>query len=86
MKFDSQKLTPKSMHYYSDWSSLNYMYGVVNTTYQDQDLVATLEFEPGIYSRRQMKAIRSEYLKLKGIMFAWVEGRYPTAETRILIR
>ena len=77
-----------SIHYYNDWSSLNYMYGVVNISYhqvsffclslspslylslflsihrsfylshsllQDAQLIAHLEFEPGIYTNHQMK-------------------------------
>jgi len=87
IKFDSKYMTPKSIHHYQDWSSLNYMYGVVNISYhEDAQLIAHLEFEPGLYTNHQMKAIRSEYLKLKGIMFAWVEGRSPSANTRITIK
>lgn len=39
------------------------------------DLKSVLEFEPGLYSHTQMKAIRDEYLKLPGIKFGWVTGR-----------
>jgi len=87
IKFDGRYMTPKSIHHYQDWSSLNYMYGVVNISYHDDaQLVAHLEFEPGLYNNHLMKAIRSEYLKLKGIMFAWVEGRPPGAKTRITVK
>lgn len=86
LKFDGRYMTPKSIHHYQDWSSLNYMYGVVNISYhEDAKLIAHLEFEPGLYTNHQMKAIRSEYLKLKGVMFAWVEGRPPSGNTRITI-
>ena len=79
-------MTPKSLQHYQDWSSLNYMYGVVNISYHDREkLIAHLEFEPGLYTNHQMKAIRSEYLKLKGVMFAWVEGIYPSGNTRIVV-
>ena len=32
------------------------------------------------------QAIRSEYLKLKGVMFGWVEGTYPSSNTRIVVK
>ena len=32
------------------------------------------------------KAIRSEYLKLKGVMFGWVEGTYPSGDTRVVLK
>ena len=32
------------------------------------------------------QAIRSEYLKLAGIMFGWVEGTYPSDDTTILLQ
>lgn len=87
VKFNRRHMTPLSIHHYNDWSSLNYMYGVVNISYhQDQRLIAHLEFEPGLYTNHQMKAIRSEYLKLHGILFAWVEGVYPEDKTRMLIK
>lgn len=87
IKFDGRFMTPKSLHFYQDWSSLNYMYGVVNISYhEDVKLIAHLEFEPGLYTNHQMKAIRSEYLKLKGVMFAWVEGLYPSGNTRIVVK
>ncbi len=28
-------MSPASIHYYNDWSSLNYMYGVVNISYHE---------------------------------------------------
>ena len=63
------------------------MYGVVNVSYHEDDkLIAHLEFEPGLYTNHQMKAIRSEYLKLKGVMFGWVEGTYPSDDTRIVLQ
>jgi len=63
------------------------MYGVVNISYHEAEkLIAHLEFEPGLYTNHQMKAIRSEYLKLKGVMFAWVEGIYPSDNTRIALK
>jgi len=87
VKFNPRHMSPASIHYYNDWSSLNYMYGVVNISYhQDSKLIAHLEFEPGIYTNHQMKAIRSEYLKLHGILFAWVEGVYPTYNSRMVIK
>ena len=87
LKFDGRFMTPRSLHFYQDWSSLNYMYGVVNVSFhEDQKLIAHLEFEPGLYTNHQMKAIRSEYLKLKGIMFGWVEGTYPSKDTRIGVK
>ena len=33
-----------------------------------------------------LKAIRSEYLKLKGVMFGWVEGTYPSGDTRVVLK
>ena len=87
LKFDGRFMTPRSLHFYQDWSSLNYMYGVVNVSFhEDIKLIAHLEFEPGLYTNHQMKAIRSEYLKLKGIMFGWVEGTYPSKDTRIAVK
>lgn len=87
LKFDGRYMTPRSLHFYQEWSSLNYMYGVVNISYhEDQKLIAHLEFEPGLYTNHQMKAIRSEYLKLKGVMFGWVEGTYPSSNTRIVVK
>ena len=32
------------------------------------------------------QAIRSEYLKLAGIMFGWVEGTYPSDDTTIVVK
>ncbi|XP_023334151.1 uncharacterized protein LOC111705736 [Eurytemora carolleeae] len=56
VKFDRRSMTPAGIHFYNDWSSLNYMYGVVNTSYhEDQQLIAHLEFEPGLYTNQQMK-------------------------------
>ena len=56
LKFDGRYMTPKSLHHYQDWSSLNYMYGVVNISYhEDHKLIAHLEFEPGLYTNHQMK-------------------------------
>ena len=47
---------------FKEWSSLNYMYGVVNVSYhQKDDLIAHLEFEPGLYTNHQMK-VSSHYL------------------------
>ena len=57
VKFDGRYMTPKSLRHYQDWSSLNYMYGVVNISYhEDFKLIAHLEFEPGLYTNHQMKA------------------------------
>ena len=104
LKFDGRYMTPRSLHFYQDWSSLNYMYGVVNVSFhEDMKLIAHLEFEPGLYTNHQMKvrqvpgpsqylspltsqAIRSEYLKLAGIMFGWVEGSHPSPDTTIVVR
>jgi hypothetical protein len=30
-----RSMSPASIHYYNDWSSLNYMYGVVNISYHE---------------------------------------------------
>ena len=35
VKFDRRSMTPAGIHFYNDWSSLNYMYGVVNTSYHE---------------------------------------------------
>ena len=56
LKFDGRYMTPRSLHFYQDWSSLNYMYGVVNVSFhEDVKLIAHLEFEPGLYTNHQMK-------------------------------
>ena len=56
LKFDGRYMTPRSLHFYQDWSSLNYMYGVVNVSFhEDMKLIAHLEFEPGLYTNHQMK-------------------------------
>ena len=56
LKFDGRYMTPRSLHFYQDWSSLNYMYGVVNVSFhEDTKLIAHLEFEPGLYTNHQMK-------------------------------
>ena len=42
--------------YFQEWSSLNYMYGVVNVSFHEKEnLIAHLEFEPGLYTNHQMK-------------------------------
>jgi hypothetical protein len=33
-----------------------------------------------------LQAIRSEYLKLHGVLFAWVEGAHPAPNSRLLIK
>ena len=33
-----------------------------------------------------LQAIRSEYLKLKGVLFAWVEGVHPHPKTRMILK
>ena len=70
---------------YQHWSGLNYLYNIVevNLRYADS-LKAVLEFEPGIFSHYQMRAIRDEYLKLPGIKFGWVTGKR-AAEVKFLI-
>jgi hypothetical protein len=55
------------------WNSLNYIYGVIKISFDT--FKAVLEFEPGLYTHKQMKAIRDEYLKLPGIKFGWVMGK-----------
>ena len=79
-------MTKETIHYFTEWNSLNYMYGVVNISFQQDDkLLALLEFEPGLYKNHQLKAIRNEYLKLPGILFAWVEGHQATEESKIVL-
>ena len=49
-------MTPSALPFYQEWSSLNYMYGVVNVSFhEDVKLIAHLEFEPGLYTNHQMK-------------------------------
>ena len=56
VKFNSKYMTPSSIHYYSEWNSLNYMYGVFNISFEeDAKLLALLEFEPGLYTNKQLK-------------------------------
>jgi hypothetical protein len=35
VKLNFRSMSPASIHYYNDWSSLNYMYGVVNISYHE---------------------------------------------------
>ena len=52
-------MTPSALPFYQEWSSLNYMYGVTNISYAEKEnLVAHLEFEPGLYTNHQMKVTR----------------------------
>ena len=39
-----RSMSPASIHYYNDWSSLNYMYGVVNISYHEDAKVSSLHF------------------------------------------
>ncbi len=79
-------MTPESVRQYSQWSTLNRLYGVVDVSHEQADeLRAVLEFEPGLYSHHQMRAIRDEYLKLPGTKFGWVSGRRAEEVTTIVL-
>ena len=74
--FDRKIMTPDQVLQYHHWRGLNKIYGVVNVNLQYRaELKAVMEFEPGLYSHFQMKAIKDEYLKLPGIKFGWVTGK-----------
>ena len=69
-------MTPETVLQYHHWKDLNRIYGVVSTDLGFRhELKAVLEFEPGLFTHFQMKAIRDEYLKLPGIKFGWVTGK-----------
>ncbi len=81
-----QVMTPDSVRGYNQWASLNRLYGVVDVSYAyADDLRAVLEFEPGLYTHHQMRAIRDEYLKLPGTKFGWVSGRRAKEVTTIVL-
>lgn len=66
--FDRKIMNPRKVRAYQHWKSLNHIYGVVNIVQKyAHQLKTILEFEPGLFSHQQMKAIRDEYLKLPGI-------------------
>ena len=68
------------------WNSLNYIYGVIKINFDtDKQLKSVLEFEPGLYTHTQMKAIRDEYLKLPGIKFGWVMGKRALEVSTIIL-
>eukprot|EP00094_Tigriopus_californicus_P000990 TCALIF_00958-PA protein Name:"Protein of unknown function" AED:0.30 eAED:0.30 QI:77/1/0/1/1/0.5/2/0/489 len=84
--FDRKVMNGNSVRQYQHWSSLNHIYGSVsiNLKFAD-DLKAILEFEPGLYTKEQMRAIRDEYLKLPGIRFGWVIGHKAKAISTIVL-
>jgi len=85
LAFDRKAVTPDSVRSYGRWSTLNRIYGVVGVEYRHAEhLRAVLEFEPGLYSHDQMRAIRDEYLKLPGIKFGWVAG-HPAADLSTVV-
>jgi hypothetical protein len=53
-------MSPASIHYYNDWSSLNYMYGVVNISYHEDAKVKIKKIKNSLeyglrYARRTLK-------------------------------
>jgi hypothetical protein len=46
----------------------------------------TVFYKYGVFIPNILQAIRSEYLKLHGVLFAWVEGAHPAPNSRLLIK
>lgn len=86
LAFDRKVIDPPTILNYQQWNSLNHIYGVVNVSHQfAHDLKSILEFEAGLYTHQQMKAIRDEYLKLPGIKFGWVTGKRAKEVSTIIL-
>ena len=84
--FDHKEMSKEEIKYYNHWNSLNYIYGVVKVGHELlEELKAVLEFEPGLYTHHQMKAIRDEYLKLPGIKFGWIMGKKAMEVSTIIL-
>uniref|UniRef100_A0A0K2SZH6 Uncharacterized protein n=1 Tax=Lepeophtheirus salmonis TaxID=72036 RepID=A0A0K2SZH6_LEPSM len=86
LAFDRRSLTVERLSSYHHWNNLNHIYGVVQVSYElIEDYKTVLEFEPGLYTHHQMKAIRDEYLKLPGIRFGWVLGKKAKEVSTIIL-
>ncbi len=59
-------MSPASIHYYNDWSSLNYMYGVVNISYHEDAKVKKRKKNSLEYG------LRCVSLTLKDPSFHWL--------------
>lgn len=85
--FDRNLMGPTDVRHYHHWNSLNHIYGVVNISLEGLEVnrKAMLEFEPGLYTHLQMKAIRDEYLKLPAIRFGWIMGKRAIEVSTIIL-